>query len=68
MSAQIINLHEDYLDLDGNDYWQAVRRMNHAELVMELRKVKARSDGLLAECLAELSHLQKVIDGEYRTV
>jgi hypothetical protein len=68
MNAEIIDLHEDYVDIAQDDYWDAVRRMNHAELVMELRRVSARSSGLLAECLAELSHLRKVIDGERRVV
>ena len=65
--SNVVELHEDYVDMEQDDYWQAVRRMNHAELVMELRRVNARSAGRLAECLAELSHLRKVIDGEART-
>lgn len=64
--AEVIDLHEDIADMDAHDYWLDVRKMNHAELVMELRKVHAKSSGLLAECLAELSHLRKVIDGEAR--
>ena len=58
----VIELHEDYIDMAQDDYWEAVRRMNHAELVMELRRQQARSAGLLAECLAELSRLKKVVD------
>jgi hypothetical protein len=64
--SNVVGLHEDYLEMEQGDYWDAVRRMNHAELVMELRRVNAKSAGLLAECLAELSHLRKVIDGEAR--
>jgi hypothetical protein len=64
--SNVVELHEDYLDMEQGDYWDAVRRMNRAELVMELRRVNAKSAGLLAECLAELSHLRKVIDGEAR--
>jgi hypothetical protein len=59
----VVELHEDYVDMAQDDYWDAVRRMNHAELIMELRRQQARSAGLLAECLAELSRVKKVIDG-----
>lgn len=59
----VIDLHEDYIDMAEDDYWEAVRRMNHAELLMELRWQKARSAGLLAECLAELSRMKKVMNG-----
>jgi hypothetical protein len=62
--SNVIELHEDYVDMAADDYWKDVRRMNHAELVMELRRQHARSANLLAECLAELSHLRKVIDGD----
>ncbi len=62
--SNVIELHEDYIDMDADDYWHSVRRMNHAELLMELRRQQSRSANLLAECLAELSHLRKVIDGE----
>ena len=61
MSA--IELKEDYVDMAQDDYWEAVRRMNHAELIMELRRQQARSAGLLAECLAELSRMKKVVNG-----
>ena len=44
MSA-VIELHEDYVDLAAQDYWEAVNKMNHAELVMELRRQQARSAG-----------------------
>jgi hypothetical protein len=50
--------------MEAEDYWQEVRRMNHAELVMELRRQQARSAGLLAECLSELSRMKKVLNGE----
>lgn len=63
MSA-VIELHEDYVDLAAQDYWEAVNKMNHAELVMELRRQQARSAGLLAECLSELSRMKKVLNGE----
>lgn len=59
----VIELREDYVDMAQDDYWEAVRRMNHAELIMELRRQQARSAGLLAECLAELSRMKKVMDG-----
>ena len=59
----VIDLHEDYVDIAAQDYWEAVHKMNHAELVMELRRQQARSAGLLAECLAELSRMKKVVDG-----
>lgn len=59
----VIDLHEDYIDMAEDDYWEAVRRMNHAELLMELRRQQARSAGLLAECLAELSRMKKVMNG-----
>jgi predicted protein tyrosine phosphatase len=61
--GEILELHEDYVDMAQDDYWDAVRRMNHAELIMELRRQQARSAGLLAECLAELSRVKKVMDG-----
>ena len=60
---KVVQLHEDYMDMAQDDYWEAVRRMNHAELIMELRRQQARSAGLLAECLAELSRMKKVMDG-----
>lgn len=60
---KVVQLHEDYVDMAQDDYWEAVRRMNHAELIMELRRQQARSAGLLAECLAELSRMKKVMDG-----
>ena len=60
---KVIELREDYVDMAQDDYWEAVRRMNHAELIMELRRQQARSAGLLAECLAELSRMKKVMDG-----
>ena len=60
---KVIELREDYVDMAQDDYWEAVRRMNHAELIMELRRQQARSAGLLAECLAELSRMMKVVDG-----
>ena len=60
---KVVELHEDYMDMAQDDYWEAVRRMNHAELIMELRRQQARSAGLLAECLAELSRMKKVMDG-----
>lgn len=28
--SQVIALHEDYIDMEADDYWQEVRRMNHA--------------------------------------
>jgi hypothetical protein len=59
----VVELREDYVDMAQDDYWEAVRRMNHAELIMELRRQQARSAGLLAECLAELSRMKKVMDG-----
>ena len=59
----VIDLHEDYIDMAEDDYWEAVRRMNHAELLMELRRQQARSAGLLAECLAELSRMKKMMEG-----
>ncbi len=62
--SQVIALHEDYVDMEAEDYWQEVHRMNHAELVMELRRQQARSAGLLAECLSELSRMKKVLNGE----
>ena len=62
--SNVIELHEDYVDMEAGDYWQEVRRMNHAELVMELRRQQARSAGLLAECLSELSRMKKVLNGE----
>jgi len=62
--SNVIELHEDYVDMEADDYWQEVRRMNHAELVMELRRQHARSAGLLAECLSELSRMKKVLNGE----
>jgi len=62
--SNVIELQEDYLDMEQDDYWQAVRRMNHAELVMELRRQQARSAGLLAECLAELSRMKKVVNAQ----
>jgi hypothetical protein len=62
--SNVVALHEDYVDMEADDYWQEVRRMNHAELVMELRRQQARSAGLLAECLSELSRMKKVINGE----
>jgi hypothetical protein len=46
-----------------DDYWEAVRRMNQAELIMELRRQQSRSANLLAECLSELSRMKKVVDG-----
>ena len=60
--SNVVELHEDYLDTEINDYWDAVHRMNHAELIMELRKQQAKSAGLLAECLSELSRLKKVVN------
>lgn len=63
MSA-VIELHEDYVDIAAQDYWEAVHKMSHAELVMELRRQQARSAGLLAECLQELSRMKKVLNGE----
>ena len=60
---KVVELREDYVDMAQDDYWEAVRRMNHAELIMELRRQQARSAGLLAECLAELSRMKKVVDG-----
>lgn len=60
---KVVDLHEDYMDMAQDDYWEAVRRMNHAELIMELRRQQARSAGLLAECLSELSRMKKVVDG-----
>lgn len=60
---KVIELREDYVDMAQDDYWEAVRRMNHAELIMELRRQQAKSAGLLAECLAELSRMKKVMDG-----
>jgi hypothetical protein len=60
---KVVELREDYVDMAQDDYWEAVRRMNHAELIMELRRQQARSAGLLAECLAELSRMKKVMDG-----
>ena len=59
----VIELREDYVDMAQDDYWEAVRRMNHAELIMELRRQQARSAGLLAECLAEMSRMKKVMEG-----
>lgn len=59
----VIELREDYVDMAQDDYWDAVRRMNHAELIMELRRQQARSAGLLAECLAEMSRMKKVMEG-----
>lgn len=61
--GEILELREDYVDMAQDDYWDAVRRMNHAELIMELRRQQARSAGLLAECLSELSRMKKVMDG-----
>ena len=61
--GEILELREDYVDMAQDDYWEAVRRMNHAELIMELRRQQARSAGLLAECLSELSRMKKVVDG-----
>lgn len=61
--GEILELREDYVDMAQDDYWEAVRRMNHAELIMELRRQQARSAGLLAECLSELSRMKKVMDG-----
>ena len=61
--GEILELREDYVDMAQDDYWDAVRRMNHAELIMELRRQQARSAGLLAECLSELSRMKKVVDG-----
>ena len=60
---KVVDLHEDYMDMAQDDYWEAVRRMNHAELIMELRRQQARSAGLLAECLAVLSRMKEVMDG-----
>jgi hypothetical protein len=61
--GEILELREDYVDMAQDDYWDAVRRMNQAELIMELRRQQARSAGLLAECLSELSRMKKVVDG-----
>jgi hypothetical protein len=61
--GEILELREDYVDMAQDDYWEAVRRMNHAELIMELRRQQARSAGLLAECLSELSRMKKVMNG-----
>jgi hypothetical protein len=60
--SNVVHLHDDYMDIAQDDYWDAVRRMNHAELIMELRRQQARSAGLLAECLSELSRMKKVVD------
>ncbi len=60
----VVDLHEDYVDMAQDDYWEAVRQMNQAELVMELRRQQARSAGLLAECLSELSRMQKVVNAQ----
>lgn len=62
--GNVIDLREDYVDMAQDDYWEAVRRMNHAELIMELRRQQAKSAGLLAECLAELSRMKKVVDAQ----
>ena len=62
--SNVVELHEDYLDAEINDYWDAVHRMNHAELIMELRRQQAKSAGLLAECLSELSRMKKVMDAQ----
>ena len=61
--GEILELHEDYVDMAQDDYWDAVRRMNQAELIMELRRQQSRSANLLAECLSELSRMKKVVDG-----
>jgi hypothetical protein len=59
----VIELREDYVDMAQDDYWDAVRQMNQAELIMELRRQQSRSANLLAECLSELSRRKKVVDG-----
>jgi hypothetical protein len=59
----VIELREDYVDMAQDDYWDAVRQMNQAELIMELRRQQSRSANLLAECLSELSRMKKVVDG-----
>jgi hypothetical protein len=60
---KVVELREDYVDMAQDDYWGAVHQMNQAELIMELRRQQARSAGLLAECLAELSRMKKVVNG-----
>jgi hypothetical protein len=61
---KVVELREDYVDMAQDDYWGAVHQMNQAELIMELRRQQARSARLLAECLAELSRMKKVVNGE----
>jgi predicted RecB family endonuclease len=60
---KVVELREDYVDMAQDDYWDAVRQMNQAELIMELRRQQSRSANLLAECLSELSRMKKVVDG-----
>lgn len=61
---KVVELREDYVDMAQDDYWNAVQQMNQAELVMELRRQQARSAGLLAECLSELSRMKKVVNAQ----
>jgi len=60
---KVVELREDYVDMAQDDYWGAVHQMNQAELIMELRRQQARSARLLAECLAELSRIKRVVNG-----
>jgi hypothetical protein len=60
---KVVELREDYVDMAQDDYWEAVRQMNQAELIMELRRQQSRSARLLAECLSELSRIKRVVNG-----